>query len=98
MVWNKDVTFINGRPRHPQSQGLIEHGNQEVEKIIQAKKTEKYITDSANIPWASRLPDIMYSLNTRKHDTIEDLPYKVVFGCMPHKSLAGYTGTEKSHQ
>ena len=39
--WNQDVTFVNGRPRHSQSQGLIERGNREVEKKIAAMKNER---------------------------------------------------------
>ena len=31
-LWNRDVTLVNGRPRHSQSQGLVERGNREVEK------------------------------------------------------------------
>ena len=35
-----EVTIINGRPRHSQSQGLIEKGNHLVEMQLQAFKCE----------------------------------------------------------
>ena len=32
--WPGKVTIVNGRPRHPQSQGLVEQGNSTVEKML----------------------------------------------------------------
>jgi len=34
--WGGDVTFINGRPRHSQSQGLVDRGNRTAEQKLQA--------------------------------------------------------------
>ena len=39
--WGGDVTFVNGRPRHSQSQGLIERGNRTVEMKIAVMKQDK---------------------------------------------------------
>ena len=36
--WGGDVTLVNGRPRHSQSQGLIERGNRTVEMKIAVMK------------------------------------------------------------
>ena len=32
--WPGEITIVNGRPRHPQSQGLVERGNAKVEEMI----------------------------------------------------------------
>ena len=52
--WPREVTKINGRPRHSQSQGLVEKGNHLVE--IQAMKCEH--KDSGIAPWTDWLPRI----------------------------------------
>jgi len=39
--WGGDVMFINGRPRHSQSQGLAERGNRTVKQKPQALKKEE---------------------------------------------------------
>ena len=48
---------INGRSRHPQSQGAVERGNQEVENMIRVlQKTQK------SNKWSTFLPQIMCKL------------------------------------
>ena len=32
--WPGYTTIVNGRPRHPQSQGLVEKGNAKVEEVL----------------------------------------------------------------
>ena len=32
--WGGDTTFVTGKPRHSQSQGLVERGNQIIEKKL----------------------------------------------------------------
>ena len=51
--WEGLCKTINGRPRHPQSQGAVERGNQEVETMIRVlQQTEK------NNNWSNWLPQI----------------------------------------
>lgn len=45
-----DLIIINGRPRHPQSQGLVERGNAVVQKMI-GKWKETHNSDD----WPSAL-------------------------------------------
>ncbi|XP_076037988.1 uncharacterized protein LOC143023355 [Oratosquilla oratoria] len=79
--WGGKTAFVNGRPRHSQSQGLVERGNQIVDKRIAAMKQEEKVDDDAvQYPWASWLPRIQFSMNCTKHETIQDAPYHVVFG------------------
>ena len=66
--WSQKVTFVNGRCRHSQSQGLVEHGNRILE--IAKMKTDQNFNDK--IPWASWLLEIMYSTNVERHRTTED--------------------------
>ncbi|KAL8610766.1 hypothetical protein ACOMHN_016749 [Nucella lapillus] len=86
-VWNRDVTFVNGRPRHSQSQGLVERGNQEVEKKLASMKAEQGLDDAEDYPWSAWLPEIMFTLNSQRHETIKDTPYHLVFGCTPPAPL-----------
>jgi len=39
--WEGDVTFVSGRPRHSQSQGLVKRGNRTVEDRLKAVKKEE---------------------------------------------------------
>jgi len=55
-LWPGQVVIINGRPRHSQSQGLVEKGNHCVEMQIQAMKQEW--SGTGNAPWTDWLPRI----------------------------------------
>lgn len=46
-----DVHIINGRPRHPQSQGLVERAND----ILQ-QKVSKWMEDTQRKDWARAVP------------------------------------------
>ena len=76
--WSCNVTFVNGRPRHSQSQGLVERGNRAVKDKISKMKAEIGMADQ--VLWAPWLPDIRYALKTVKHKFTKDMPYRVVFG------------------
>ena len=56
-TWDGECQVIYGRPRHPQSQGLVEQSNGTVERMLAAgmeqNKTEK---------WSSLLPIIQFNL------------------------------------
>ena len=51
--WPGEVVIINGRPRNPKCQGLIEQGNHMVEKQIGVRLHENKEVDS---PWTEWLP------------------------------------------
>ena len=85
--WYGDVMFVNGRPRHSQSQGLIERGNREVEKKMASMKNQHgFGPAEKSFPWASWLPEIMFTLNTQNHETIKNTPYNLVYGRQPLNS------------
>ena len=81
--WNCDVIFVNGRPRHSQSQGLVERGNRTVEYKIAAMKSAFGFTEPTGHPSASWLPSIMYGLNSEISLTTKESPYHLVFGRLP---------------
>jgi transposase InsO family protein len=52
--WPGDVTIVNGRPRHPQSQGLVEQGNSTVEKLLGCRFHEYKESQEPN--WSEWIP------------------------------------------
>ena len=83
-TWGGDVTFVNGRPRHSQSQGLVERGNRVVEDQLRKFKAEH---GSTNFSWVSWLPRVMVSLNVARSEPVKDSPYRLVFGRHPPKNI-----------
>ena len=94
-MWGGDTLFVNGRPRHSQSQGCVERGNRTVQskigKLIQISNSKEVsemindlaaedIQDGETYPWASWLPNIMYALNSQMSETTKTSPYELVFG------------------
>ena len=62
-TWSSgNVTFVNGRPRHSQSQGLVERGN----RTVAAIKNDEGFAGKMSFPWVSWLPRIMYSIKTQR--------------------------------
>ena len=55
--WLGEVTIINGRARHPQSQGLVERGNAKVEEML-ACRFNACNTDASSAPWTTWLPEV----------------------------------------
>ncbi len=54
--WPGQVQLVNGRPRHPQSQGLVEQAHYTLERMISAKSIEM---ESKCPPWTEWLPFIV---------------------------------------
>ena len=83
-TWSSgNVTFVNGRPRHSQSQGAVERGNRTIQEKIAAIKHVEGYAGKTSFPWMSLLPRIRFSMNTQIHSTTREVPYKLVFGQMP---------------
>ena len=58
--WDGNCKLIHGRPRHPQSQGLIEQSNGTMEKMIAAMMAQFKTSD-----WEALLSRVMYNINTQ---------------------------------
>ena len=53
--WPGNVTVVNGRPRNPRCQGLVEQGNSTVEKLLGACLNE-YQQHDDHTSWADWIP------------------------------------------
>lgn len=76
-IWT-GLTIINGRPRHPQSQGLVERGNATLCNIL-----GKYMEDRGVSTWTTCLPPVIFSINTSLARGVNMVPYEIVFGQKP---------------
>ena len=55
-AWPGQVQLVSGRPRHPQSQGLVEQAHYTMERMISANVAD---SKSKCPPWADWLPHIV---------------------------------------
>ncbi|CAF1544076.1 unnamed protein product [Rotaria sordida] len=72
------LLIINGRPRHPQSQGLVERGNAVVQQLL-----GKWLDENVTTDWPSGLGPVMYAINISVARTINQTPFEVVFEQQP---------------
>ena len=54
--WPGQVQLVNGRPCHPQSQGLVEQAHYTLERMISARSVEAGLKSP---PWTEWLPFIV---------------------------------------
>ncbi|CAF2145925.1 unnamed protein product [Rotaria magnacalcarata] len=80
-IWS-DLVIINGRPRHPQTQGLVERGNQTLEAAL-----GKWMQSKGSSEWSKGLAPVAYAINTSEAQTIGETPYEVVFGQKPRSDF-----------
>eukprot|EP00731_Ephydatia_muelleri_P003396 Em0001g3396a len=80
-TWPGAVQLASGRPRHPQSQGLVEQAHYTLERIMSSR-----IAESASInspPWTHWLPHIVYTINAQVHRPTKHTPFELVLGQPP---------------
>ncbi len=77
--WEGDVKIIYGRPRHPQSQGLVEQSNGTIKTMISAMMDQQKTKD-----WVSLLPQVMYVMNITRSSSTKFMPYEVLFNLIPN--------------
>jgi hypothetical protein len=68
------IQIINGAPRSPQTQGLVEQANGVVESKLRAWKM-----DNGSTTWADGLLEVTLAMNTQKHSTIGCAPAELLF-------------------
>ena len=68
------IQIINGAPRSPQTQGLVEQANGVVEAKLRAWKM-----DNGSTEWANGIMDVTLAMNTQKHSTIGCAPVELLF-------------------
>ena len=103
--WDGDCDIRYGRPRHPQSQGLIEQANGTTQRMLSSLVQQHKICQddkSGNIlpilkdgNWANLLPLIMYNLNTQLSTSLKTTPYEVVFAQKPNMGSIKLCNVEK---
>ncbi|KAK7097700.1 hypothetical protein V1264_004638 [Littorina saxatilis] len=81
-LW-RGMTIINGRPRHPQSQGCVERGNGDL-----TVKLGKWLEANEEKGWVAGLPHIVYAINTSISETTGKSPFEVVYGQPPRTHCA----------
>jgi hypothetical protein len=68
------IQVINGAPRSPQTQGLVEQANGVVESKLRAWKM-----DNGSTEWADGLVEVTLAMNTQIHSTIKCAPAELLF-------------------
>jgi hypothetical protein len=68
------IQLINGAPRTPQVQGLVEQANGVAENKIRAWKAE-----NGSMLWEHALPEVTMQMNSQYHSSIGCTPYEVIF-------------------
>jgi hypothetical protein len=68
------IQIINGAPRSPQTQGLVEQANGVVESKLRAWKM-----DNGSTEWADGILEVTLAMNTQKHSTIGCAPAELLF-------------------
>ncbi|CAF2514846.1 unnamed protein product [Rotaria sp. Silwood2] len=77
-----ELLILNGRPRHPQSQGLVERGNSTLCDIL-----GKFMQDRDTTHWVPCLLPAIYSMNTSLAQGIKYTLFEVVFGQRPRLNM-----------
>ena len=83
------IKIINGRPRHPQSQGMVEKGNH-----ILKEKIGAWQSDHQSSAWVCSLPEVIAGMNAQRSSVTGKSPYEVVFGQVPHGTRVSYLERE----
>ncbi|CAF4391972.1 unnamed protein product [Rotaria magnacalcarata] len=70
-----DLIIINGRPRHPQSQGLVERSNAVVQQML-----GKWLEKNKTLNWPNALGPVMLAMNNSMSQSTKKTAYEMVFG------------------
>ena len=80
--WPGEVIIVNGRPRNPKCQGLVEQGNGTVEKMVGVCLDE---ADPDLPPWSEWLPVVQceYNVNVSSYVLCIYLVYVLLSMSLP---------------
>ena len=68
--------MVNGKPRHPQSQGSVERANGDIKDMLVAWMADNNTTD-----WSVGIKFVQFHKNSGLHSGIQRSPYTAMFGC-----------------
>lgn len=88
LMW-PELILVNGRPRHPQSQGSVERSNSTLKDSLVA-----WMRDNKTSKWSHGLLFTQWAMNTTYHEAIKCEPYKAMFGIKPRIGLKTDLPTE----
>lgn len=84
------IKIINGRPRHPQTQGLVEQANG-----VMKTKLRCWLADHEGQGWSDALPDIALGMNRQSHSSLGGkMPYEIFFNRKPRWEERVVVGTD----
>ena len=66
---------MNGRARHPQSQGSVERSNGDCTNML-----KMWMIDNKSLKWSIALPFVQLQKNNSLHRIIKMSPYEALFG------------------
>ena len=75
IVWPR-LVMVNGKPRHPQSQGSVERANGDIKDMLVA-----WMGDNETNDWSVGLKFVQFQKNSSLHSGIQRSPYAAMFGC-----------------
>ena len=84
-----ELILVNGRPRHPQSQGSVERSNGDMKNQLMA-----WMRDNNTSKWSYGIRFVQWSMNTSFHETIGMEPYKALTGNKPRCGLKSILPTD----
>ena len=76
------LKLVNGRPRHPQTQGVVERANADLKKKLQV-----WMKENKSKNWSQGCRFVQWQMNTIYHSTIRETPYNALFGNNPRCGL-----------
>jgi len=91
--WPGDCKIIHSRPRHPQTNGLVEQSNGTVKTMLSAMMVQIGLDKEESKDWPSLLPRVMFNLNTRiwiwiiwklRHSATKFSPFQLAFKQLPN--------------
>ena len=82
--WPGECKIVHSRPRHPQTNGLVEQSNGTVKTMLSAMMIQIGLDKEASKDWPTLLPRVMFNLNTQRHSATKYSPYHLAFKQLPN--------------
>jgi len=82
--WPGDCKIIHSRPRHPQTNGLVEQSNGTVKTMLCAMMNQIGLDKEESKDWPSLLPRVMFNMNTQRHSATKFSPFHLAFKQLPN--------------